>query len=124
MKAFKVFAVTALFAASFAMLVEATVKSGFTGQICITKFEDKNSNGVRDAGEPGLPGWTFIITPGNIRVTTGAGGKVCFTRPTPGVYKITEQPQLGWTSIGPASKIVTLHPGQTVTVSFANGRVM
>src|ERR1700720_537297 len=114
--------ITVLLTAGFAMLVEATVKRGFTGQICITKFEDKNSNGVRDAGEPGLAGWVFMITPGNTSVTTGAGGKVCFSRPAPGAYKITEQPQGGWAPIGPASKMAMVHPGQTVTVSFANGR--
>ena len=32
-----------------------------TGSIFGTKFEDLNLNGFRDAGEPGLPGWTIFI---------------------------------------------------------------
>ncbi len=27
--------------------------------LCGYKYDDVNSNGIRDAGEPGLPGWTI-----------------------------------------------------------------
>src|ERR1700686_1619215 len=69
---------------------------GLTGKICIQKYDDKNRNGVRDQGEVGLAGWTFTINPGGTSVTTGPGGKVCFVRPAPRAYSITELPKAGW----------------------------
>ena len=41
------------------------------------KFEDLNGNGVRDAGEPGLPGWTIHLTG-----TDGRGNSVNLTATT------------------------------------------
>ena len=52
------------------------------GTLQVVKFEDVNGNGSRDAGEPGVPGWTFRLTnpQGNGSVVvTGADGTVTIT---------------------------------------------
>ena len=96
-------------------------KIGF-GKICIQKFDDKNRNGVQDQGEVGLAGWTFTVNPGGMTVTTGPGGKVCFARPAPRSYSITELPKAGWMSVGPAAQNFILSPNSFVVVTFGNAR--
>jgi hypothetical protein len=52
------------------------------GTIAGTLFEDANANGVRDAGEPGVPGralycsaeWVLATSSGTCKATTGADG--------------------------------------------------
>jgi hypothetical protein len=51
-------------------------------QICVVKFEDKNGNGVQDAGESNLSGWTFTVkdSGGNVVGTLTSGtSPVCLT---------------------------------------------
>lgn len=61
-------------------------------------FEDKNGNGKKDEGEPGISGVTVTLT-GTSAVTgaitpvvktTGTDGSYTFTNLTPGTYTITE----------------------------------
>ncbi|MDD4652193.1 MAG: SdrD B-like domain-containing protein, partial [Methanothrix sp.] len=84
--------------------------SGISG----TKFEDLNGNGIRDAGEPGLVGWTINLTSGSTIIantTTGSEGVYSFTNITPGSYTVAEAAQAGWNQSYPAA------PGtQTVTL--------
>ncbi len=95
-------------------------------QICIVKFEDKNGNGRPDAGEPGLTGWVFLVTPvgpGDYitkNFTTGEDGRVCFEVDAPGTYVIAEDVPPGWTATTPVTQTVTAQPGETVTVYFGN----
>ena len=84
------------------------------------KFEDLNGNGLRDAGEPGLSGWTINLvgTDGmgnavSLNTTTGVNGAYSFIVP-PGTYTVSEGPQGGWTQSYPAT------PG-TYTVTLASG---
>ena len=99
-----------------------------TGNICIEKYNDLNNNGVRDAGEPPLAGWQFILwhyTVGNIvSGSTGADGLWCpleaFADAT---YLAKEVSQANWTNtdpVGPASKWVPVWADQTTTVQFGN----
>ncbi|MFL5328347.1 MAG: SdrD B-like domain-containing protein [Gemmataceae bacterium] len=90
-----------------------------------TKFEDRNNNGTRDTGEPGLAGFVFYNDAngngardwtdtnsdgvwesgeGERWTTTDANGNYSFTGLTPGTYTIREVPQTGWTqtSVNPA----------------------
>jgi hypothetical protein len=84
------------------------------------KFEDTNGNGAKDAGEPGLSGWTIQLTgtdglgtPVNLSTTTDVDGAYLFSVP-PGTYTVNEVPQSGWTQSYPASGsyTVTLQSGQ------------
>jgi protocatechuate 3,4-dioxygenase beta subunit len=75
-----------------------------------TKFEDLDSDGIKDAGEPGLANWVIYIDAngndaldgGETQTTTDASGNWSFTGLTPGVYSIREVNQAGWTCSAPA----------------------
>ena len=67
------------------------------GNITGVKFYDKDLDGVRDDGEPGLAGWTIKLdgeTDYGLEVhrtaTTGANGRYAFEMLQPGAYEITE----------------------------------
>jgi subtilisin family serine protease len=82
--------------------------------ICGTKFEDLNNNGVRDVGEPGLAGWTIYLDANNdgnfdaneqFRVTmtddpstpgVDETGAYCFLNVGPGTFHVREVVQPGW----------------------------
>ncbi len=80
------------------------------------KFHDLNANGVKDAGEPGLPGWTITAyadaNSNGIRdagentvaatAVTGAGGTYSLSL-APGKYVVCETQQGGWTQSYPAN---------------------
>ncbi|NBC16994.1 MAG: T9SS type A sorting domain-containing protein [Bacteroidetes bacterium] len=78
-----------------------------------TKFEDLNANGQRDAGEPGLEGWTIQLDDGS-STTTDANGAYGFTNLEPGTYTVSEVLQQGWTQSFPeeGSYTVTLEAGE------------
>jgi SdrD B-like domain/Domain of unknown function DUF11 len=67
-------------------------------------FEDKNGNGVKDSGEPGVPNVTItlsgvsvaggVITPKT--ATTDANGNYTFTGLTPGTYMLVETQPTGF----------------------------
>ncbi len=70
-----------------------------------SKFSDLNANGVRDASEPGLAGWTIRLTGGphavDLTTVTDASGAYVFANLEPGVYSVTELGQAGWTQTYP-----------------------
>jgi hypothetical protein len=84
------------------------------------KFEDLNGNGVRDTGEPGLPGWIIHLTGTDGRgdavemtATTGSDGGYSFSVP-PGIYTVYETlPDATWTQSfpPPGTDIVTAPNG-------------
>jgi protocatechuate 3,4-dioxygenase beta subunit len=87
--------------------------TGFSGM----KFEDLNGNGTKDAGEPGLSGWTIRLMNGTTEVVstqTGTGGAYSFTGIAPGSYTVEEAAQPGWNQSHPAS------PG-THTINLVSG---
>lgn len=70
-----------------------------------TKYEDVNGDGARDAGEPGLAGWTIDLSYHGTVVattTTDAGGAYAFplnANQLPvdaGTYTVSERTQAGW----------------------------
>ncbi|OPY54450.1 MAG: hypothetical protein A4E49_01027 [Methanosaeta sp. PtaU1.Bin112] len=94
------------------------------------KFEDKNGNGARDSGEPGLSGWTIRLMKEGAEVdstVTAADGSYSFKRVVPGSYIIEEAAQAGWTQSYPASPgthpvtLVSGVPGLT-DLDFGNRR--
>jgi protocatechuate 3,4-dioxygenase beta subunit/methionine-rich copper-binding protein CopC len=72
-----------------------------------TVYEDKNGNGSRDPGEPGLQNWTIELlnTSGNIVATTtsDANGNYEFDNVFPGTFVVAEILQSGWTQTQPVS---------------------
>ena len=95
-------------------------RSGLSGQ----KFADLNGNGVRDPGEPALPGWTIQLSNGATAVTD-VNGYYYFMGLSPGLYTINEVNQPGWTQTAPAggSYNVTLGVAQQINqLNFGNIR--
>src|SRR5215472_6274537 len=89
------------------------------------KFDDLNANGVKDAGEPGLSGWTIqafadsngngVVDPGETvaaSTTTNGSGNYSLTL-KPGQYVVEEVSQAGWTQSFPN--------GGTYAVSLSSG---
>jgi hypothetical protein len=85
--------------------INVTLAKPELGSISGTKFNDSNGNGVRDAGEQGLPNWTIVLTkPDGSTVTTitNADGSYGFTNLTAGNYTVGEIQQ-GWKQTAPST---------------------
>ena len=102
-----------------------------TGMLCVTSFEDRNRNGVRDRGEQLLPRFSYdILDRSNVSIgtiTTVARRLIaCRIGLPPGTYTVVERPQPGWTSSTPVRRSVTVAPGRTADVTFGHvrGRVI
>jgi hypothetical protein len=76
------------------------------------KWNDLNDNGVIDAGEPGLIGWTIfldedrdgVIDPNDIVTTTNSQGNFEFTGMAPNkYYYVSETDQAGWINTYPGA---------------------
>jgi len=100
------------------------------GSIGGIKFNDLDGDGVKDPGEPGLPGWTINLAGPTPGVTvTGAGGAYSFINLKAGVYTVNEVQQAGWTQTAPApippgTHVINLLVGQDVTgFDFANQKI-
>jgi hypothetical protein len=89
-----------------------------------TIFNDLNSNGKQDTGEPGLAGWTVSInTVPPQTVTTAANGSYSLNIDEPGTYTITDAPPAGttgWAATTPASGSYSLTVSGTPGQVFAN----
>lgn len=72
-----------------------------TGQIQGKKWDDANGNGVQDAGEPALAGWTITLSNGMTAVTD-VHGYYYFFGVAPGSYTLSEVGQPGWQQTSPA----------------------
>lgn len=87
------------------------------GSIAGQKFEDSNGNGIHDAGEPGLQGWTINLDAvggtTHLSTVTDASGNYGFTHLPPGTYRLREVGQPGWVQ-------TTVNPGDVTLVSGAN----
>ncbi|MGD0115335.1 MAG: hypothetical protein ABSC13_04955, partial [Dehalococcoidia bacterium] len=106
-----------------------------TPQIVITKFWDKDRDGVRDASEPVLAGWNYNLSRTASSVaqgtgfiasgTTGADGTVTFSLngQGPGTYAVDEVAQNGWVASTPTRAYFAPSVGignQTFVASFGN----
>jgi hypothetical protein len=94
------------------------------GSISGQKFYDFNGDGVKDAGEPGLAGWTINLAgPVNSSVVTDDAGDYMFQNLIPGIYTLTEELRPGWAQTLPASGsyIIGLESDENETdVDFGN----
>ncbi len=116
-----------LFAVSFSILLGSNLEAEAGGLSTIegTKWNDLDGDGVRDAGEPGLPGWTIELDDGKTTLTvmTDANGDYSFIGLQANIYTATEVLQLGWARTFPTSgsHIVTLGGGEVVMdIDFGN----
>src|SRR4051794_40981731 len=75
-----------------------------TGDILVTVANDLNNNGVRDAGEPGLSGWTVFVDT-NVNgvhdasdptLTTDLNGQAHFTGLDTKSWEVFEELPAGW----------------------------
>lgn len=110
------------------------------GLITGRKFEDKDADGVSEAGEPGLAGWTinlYQLGEGEAgwsdmgSAVTLADGSFSFGNLLPGTYYACEEAQAGWTQSAPASGMtcpdegtlageVVIEEGGSATANFGN----
>ncbi len=83
-------------------LVDAATVSGVV-------FEDRNGNGVRDLGEPGLDGVTVLLTDefGTVTVVETGLGIYEFTHLWPGTYTISTDPSMTFPGINPTTGLLT-----------------
>jgi len=99
------------------------------------KFNDVDGDGVKWAGELGLPGWTIQLdlnNDGSVDQTqvTDANGNYTFTGIGPGTHKLSEVQQTGYvqtcpTPVPPGTYLVTTQSGQNVTeMDFGNHDVV
>ena len=92
-----------------------------------TKFNDLNANGIRDAGEAGLPNVQIFIDTNNNGTAdagepstlTNAGGSFVFPGLLPGTYTVREIPPPNFRATTPNPLVVNLG-GTNATVFFGN----
>ena len=112
---------------------------GNTRRVVVTgiKYEDLNGSGTRQAGEPGLAGWTIYLDAndnnafdaGELNATTEFDGRysLLLADPPPaGPIRIREVFLPGWITVAPAgaTRTLTVSAGQVVQdADFANARV-
>ena len=69
-----------------------------------TKFNDANTNGIKDNGEGGMPGWSISISgTGGSSTVTDNNGNYTFEGIGPGIHTISESQQTGWVQTAPSA---------------------
>jgi uncharacterized repeat protein (TIGR02543 family) len=103
---------------SYTLVIEQSIYGSIKGM----KWNDLNSNGVKDVDEPGLANWNIKLfefnTDSMYSVTTDTGGNYTFIPVPPGNYILSELQQTGWTQTSPAEPgtyTFLLSPGENLT---------
>ncbi len=95
------------------------------GSLRLIKYEDLNGNGSRDAGEPGVPNWTFnLVNPqGNPSdARTGPDGTVTVDNVPAGTWRVDEVIPPGWIAVSPPGGNIVVPAGGTGQFSVGNFR--
>ncbi len=95
-----------------------------TATVVGIKYHDQNSNGQRDAGEPGLAGWTLCVrdeTGANVGFcqVTDAGGQAILAPNMAGNFQLCEDIQSGWTNTDPGGASACKPVTVTAAPSYA-----
>ena len=96
-----------------------------TSAIVGSTWKDQDGDGVKDAGEPGLEGWTIyldadddgVLDAAETSTATDGNGDYAFANLAPGTYTVREVSKTGWEQTAPAtgSYSVTVASGEQVT---------
>ncbi len=86
------------------------------GSVSGTVWNDLNADGLHDAGEPGLAGWTVFLDadddgrldPGEISAQTTGDGTYTLANVIPGVYTLREIVPTGWELVEPFAGFYTV----------------
>jgi len=114
--------------------VDVAFTSGETHEVVYGNFEcfevsgakinDLDGDGVRDADEPGIPGWTVYVYRDGVlydTTTTGADGTYTFTVCDGGDYEVREAEVPGWAPTSATSLYFTAASGTDVSgLDFLN----
>lgn len=113
--------------ATSVMIRSVEVETEEPGSIHGTKWHDTNGNGLRDAGERGIPGVTIVLTDADGTIvattTTDANGTYVFSGLPAGTYTVSEEVPEGWIQTFPLSgtHTVVLGAGEVVeNINFGN----
>ncbi|MBI4163144.1 MAG: lamin tail domain-containing protein [Candidatus Aenigmarchaeota archaeon] len=88
-----------------------------------TKFNDLNSNGIQDTGEPGLHGWIItLVGPVRDSLETDSLGGYHFYNLPDGTYTVCEVQQSGWVQTSPTSGPLCAGGTKGYTVVISNGQ--
>ena len=95
------------------------------GSIAGLKFNDQNTNGIKDGGEPGIANWVLHLTgPVTISAVTDLNGNYSFVNLVPGSYSVSESLRTDWYQTlppGNGSYAITLRSGlDTSGLLFGN----
>ncbi|HSV12969.1 MAG TPA: SdrD B-like domain-containing protein, partial [Tepidisphaeraceae bacterium] len=101
------------------------------GAITGIVYNDQNGDGIRQAGEPGLSGWTVFIDQnanstldaGEPSTVTDASGVYTLSNLAVGANQLTEIPQVGFSATAPGTgtQLVSVPNGTTVAgINFGN----
>ncbi len=86
-----------------------------------TKWNDVNGNGVRDAGDGGLPNWTIrLYNSSNVLIqskTTDGSGNYSFDPVGPGTYRVCEVIQSGWVQRYPNATTASPRPNGELVIN-------
>ena len=95
------------------------------GSVSGVVWNDLNANGVREAGDLGLAGWTVfvdtnsdrLLSAGEPQATSAADGSYTLTGVLPGTVTILVQPTSGWRATAPLtnSRTIALRSGDTAS---------
>jgi len=116
-----------------AVLVADALSGTADTMISGTVYEDVDSNGVKNGGENGIPGWTVYLDLDNSgtlntdaagtlepSAVTNADGDYLIRFLKPSTYRVAEVLQDGWTPTGPVSQDVVVGVDKEVKVDFFN----
>lgn len=104
-------------------------------QIEGTVWSDLNQDGIRDSGEPVVPGWTVflddnsdgVLNAGEVSMVTDAAGHYHFGGLEAGTYRVAQVVAANWAATSPVSGFVSLTVAQGDVVSgtdFGNHQIL
>jgi len=101
------------------------VKLESVGSISGTKWWDLNADGVRQAAEPSMGGWTIFIDSipngvldvGEVSTVTNAAGQYTFPNLAPGTYRICEVTKQYWRLTNPTTGVITVGVGSGTNIT-------